>query len=109
MMPAPPRAELPFISMAKAKTVYHCTECVAEYSKWQGRCDSCGEWNTLVEEVAAPKQVAASSSARRIGGAQTLGIGGSVVATPRLRDVQGSNVDRWKTSLDEFDFVLGGG
>ena len=33
--------------MAKAKTVYRCTECGAEYSKWQGRCDSCGEWHTL--------------------------------------------------------------
>jgi DNA repair protein RadA/Sms len=95
--------------MVKSKTAYRCTECGAEYSKWQGRCDACGEWNTLVEEVVAPKRVAASGSARRIGGAQTLGVGGSVVATPRLRDVQGSNVDRWKTGLDEFDFVLGGG
>jgi len=95
--------------MVKTKTAYRCTECGAEYAKWQGRCDTCGEWNTLVEEVVAPKRAAASSSARRIGGTQTLGVGGSVVATPRLRDVRGSNVDRWKTGLDEFDFVLGGG
>ena len=95
--------------MVKTKTAYRCTECGAEYSKWQGRCDSCGEWNTLVEEVVAPKRAAASSAARRIGGTQALGVGGSVVATPRLRDVKGSNVDRWKTGLDEFDFVLGGG
>ena len=40
--------------MAKTKTVYRCTECGAEYFKWQGRCDTCGEWNSLVEEAAPP-------------------------------------------------------
>ena len=39
---------------AKAKTVYRCTECGADHPKWAGRCDVCGEWNTLVEEM-APK------------------------------------------------------
>ncbi|MDE3129314.1 MAG: hypothetical protein KGL38_14990, partial [Gemmatimonadota bacterium] len=34
----------------KAKTVYRCTECGAEHAKWAGRCDTCGEWNALVEE-----------------------------------------------------------
>ena len=96
--------------MAKTKTVYRCTECGAEYSKWQGRCDTCGEWNTLVEEVVAPKGSAAlGGSARRIGGARTLADGGSIATTPRLRDVSGSESKRWKTGLDEFDFVLGGG
>lgn len=96
--------------MAKAKTVYRCTECGAEYSKWQGRCDTCGEWNTLVEEVVAPKVAATvGGSARRIGGPRSLAEGGSVATTPRLRDVSGSEARRWKTGLDEFDFVLGGG
>ena len=96
--------------MAKTKTVYRCTECGAEYSKWQGRCDTCGEWNTLVEEMVAPKvAVAGSGSARRIGGARSLSEGGSVAVTPRLRDVSGSEAKRWTTGLDEFDFVIGGG
>ena len=95
--------------MAKPKSVYRCTECGAEYSKWQGRCDQCGEWNTLVEEMALPKASAGTGSARRIGGARSLAEGGSVAVTPRLRDVKGSNARRWKTGLDEFDFVLGGG
>ena len=95
---------------AKVKTAYRCTECGAESSKWQGRCDSCGEWNTLVEEMVAPKTTAASgSSARRVGGARSLAEGGSVAVTPRLREVTGSEAKRWRTGLDEFDFVLGGG
>ena len=98
--------------MAKAKTVYRCTECGAEYSKWQGRCETCGEWNTLVEETAAPKVTAskgAAGAARRMGGSASLSEGGTVVAAPRLRDVGGSEAERWRTGLNEFDFVLGGG
>src|SRR5206468_4545097 len=94
-----------FRRMAKTKTVYRCTECGAEYSKWQGRCETCGEWNTLVEEAAAPKLAVSGgrASARRIGGARSLAEGGSVAPTPRLRDVTGSQAERWKTGLDEFD------
>ncbi len=92
----------------KVKTVYRCTDCGAEYSKWQGRCDVCGEWNTLVEEMSAAKAPSGGSS-RRIGGAKSLAEGGSVAKTSKLRDVRASESKRWKTGLDEFDFVLGGG
>ena len=92
----------------KAKTVYRCTECGADHPKWAGRCDVCGEWNSLVEEMAA-RPVANGGASRRAGGARTLAEGGSVAATPRLRDVSGSEAKRWKTGIDEFDFVLGGG
>src|SRR5215212_7099481 len=105
------RSALPplFFAMAKPKTVYRCTECGADHSKWQGRCDTCGEWNTLVEEIAAPKVAAGvSGTARRMGGARSLAEGGTVVAAPRLRDVTGSSAERWHTGIDEFDFVLGG-
>ena len=96
--------------MAKARTVYRCSDCGADYSKWQGRCDTCGEWNTLVEEVAAPKVAAkGAGAARRMGGSASLGEGGSVAVAPRLRDISGSESERWQTGLDEFDFVLGGG
>ncbi len=97
--------------MAKTKTVYRCTDCGADYSKWQGRCDTCGGWNTLVEEAAAPKLPAkgGGGSARRMGGSAGLAEGGSVAAAPRLRDVSGSERERWRTGLGEFDFVLGGG
>src|SRR2546423_15360289 len=70
--------------MARTKTVYRCSACGAEHSKWQGRCDTCGEWNTLVEESVAPKvAVAAGGAARRIGGARAVGGGGRGAATPR--------------------------
>src|SRR6478672_8484766 len=95
--------------MPKTKTVYHCTECGAQYFKWQGRCDTCGEWNTLVEETVAPKIAADGGASRRIGGVKSLAEGGNVAVAPKLRDVVGTNAARWKTGLDEFDFVLGGG
>src|SRR4051794_15868298 len=95
--------------MAKTRTAYRCTECGAEHSKWQGRCDVCGEWNTLVEEMVAPKVAASGGSSRRIGGTRSLAEGGNVVATPKLRDISGSEARRWKTLIAEFDFVLGGG
>ncbi len=94
---------------AKVKTVYRCTECGAEHPKWAGRCDVCGEWNTLVEETAARLPAGNAGAARRQGGAAALGVGGSVVATATLRDVRGSEERRLRTAINEFDFVLGGG
>jgi DNA repair protein RadA/Sms len=94
--------------MAKAKSVYRCTECGTEYPRWAGKCDACGEWNTLVEEMAAPK-VASGGAARRKAGVSSLGSGGTVVAAPRIRDVVGAETHRLATGLAEFDFVLGGG
>ena len=37
--------------MAKAKTAYFCQECGYNSPKWVGKCPSCGEWNTFVQEV----------------------------------------------------------
>jgi DNA repair protein RadA/Sms len=91
----------------KLKTIYRCTECGAEHPKWAGRCEACGEWNTLAEEMVAPRVTTAS--ARRRGGSATLAEGGSVASTARLADVKGSESRRWKSGIDEFDFVLGGG
>jgi DNA repair protein RadA/Sms len=81
----------------KAKTVYRCTECGASHPKWAGKCEACGEWNTLVEEIDKPRRQATGD--RRQGTAPTT----------KLRDVSGSESPRWKTGLSEFDFALGGG
>jgi DNA repair protein RadA/Sms len=93
----------------KVKTVYRCTECGAEHPKWAGRCDACGEWNTLVEETAARLPASKPGAARRQAGTAALGAGGNVVATSRLRDVRGAEDRRLRTGINEFDFVLGGG
>ena len=73
-----------------------------------GKCDACGEWNTLVEEMAAPRALT-GGSARRKAGVTSLGSGGAVSPTPRIRDVVGAEDHRLRTGLAEFDFVLGGG
>jgi len=92
----------------KAKTVHRCTNCGAEHPKWAGRCDVCGEWNSLVEEMATSR-AAASASSRRMQGQRSMSEGGSVAPTPRLRDIRTSAGRRLKTGIKEFDFVLGGG
>ena len=81
----------------KLKTVYRCTECGAESAKWGGRCDGCGEWNTLAEE---PVAVASKTARARHGVAREA---------RRLHEVTAAQTQRWTTGLDEFDFVLGGG
>ncbi len=93
---------------AKVRTAYRCTECGAHHAKWQGKCDACGEWNTLVEEIVTSAG-ASSGKQRRSAGAGGFAHGGRVAATPRLRDVAGTESHRLRTGLAEFDFVLGGG
>ncbi len=84
--------------MSKGRSVFRCTECGAEQPKWAGRCDSCGAWNTLVEEPVG----------RNVGKMERRN--GSQGASPvQLSNVPSDGVERWKTGLAEFDFVLGGG
>ena len=95
----------------KARTLYRCTGCGADHPRWAGRCDVCGEWNTLVEESVSRASAgsAAKGAARRIGGARSLGEGGEVASPRRLADIVGAAEPRWVSGLAEFDFVLGGG
>ncbi len=91
--------------MAKPKSVYRCSECGAESAKWTGRCEACGEWNTLVEEPVAQR----SAAERRLYGSRGMATGGKVSAGVRLRDVTGTELTRWTSGMQELDFVLGGG
>ena len=88
----------------RARTVYRCTDCGAESPKWAGRCDSCGEWNSLVEEpVSAAPVTGKGRNARRAGGSAAFARGAeAAIATP-LRDVVGAESDRWRTGIAEFD------
>lgn len=89
--------------MAKSRTLFFCRECGNETPRWQGQCPACHEWNTLVEEPAAPKRARATATA----GATPRA--GSAAAPVRLREVEAAEHARWATALAEFDFVLGGG
>ncbi len=85
--------------MAKAKTIYYCTECGNETPKWQGKCSACGAWNTIVEQPAAeskkkPASVAASGVQR---------------SARSIKEIEATDELRFHTGMNELDRVLGGG
>ena len=85
--------------MAKAKTIFYCTNCGNESPKWQGRCPACGSWNTLeehIEKPAAPGRVKSGS------------VGVSRQAQ-KLCDLSSTDENRFSTGMGELDRVLGGG
>jgi len=87
--------------MAKVKNSYICNNCGYETSKWNGKCPSCGEWNTLEEVEVAVK----SSSRSRAGSIKD--ISDSII---NVEDVDASYDEvRYSTGLTELDRVLGGG
>lgn len=84
--------------MAKIKTSYICSECGFESPKWYGKCPSCGEWNTLNEELNTQQPKSAFSN--------SFSAVNQVLA---LDDICGENDERIPTKIEEFDRVLGGG
>ena len=81
--------------MAKARTVFICQNCGASAPKWAGQCADCGEWNALVEGLAAKP-------------ARTAGAGAHG-AVRRLTEVRAEDAPRVATGTEEMDRVLGGG
>lgn len=84
--------------MAKIKTSYICSECGFESPKWYGKCPSCGEWNTLNEEL--------NSQQTKNSFSNSFSTVNQVLA---LDDICGENDERITTKIEEFDRVLGGG
>ncbi len=82
--------------MAKLSVKYICTECGAQYPRWMGRCEQCGNWNTLIEEITEPSGPHKTSNAKA---AKVTDIAG----------VEKDNLKRIESELLEFDQVLGGG
>jgi DNA repair protein RadA/Sms len=80
--------------MAARTQNYVCQNCGAAYPRWSGRCEACGEWNTLFEEGAA----AAARSARK----------GRVFAIEPLKG-EPHEAPRLPSGMPEFDRVTGGG
>ena len=81
--------------MAKIKSVYICSECGYESPKWYGKCPSCGEWNTMNEEI---KDTAQSPAAARTHAS-------AYVPPMHIRDISTTDEIRSK----ELDRVMGGG
>lgn len=88
-----------FGSMAKTKTIYVCQSCGVTYPKWAGQCTSCGEWNTIIEEIelVGKNKNLASLASRTLEQPLTL----NQIATGTMQ--------RFSSSNDELDRVLGGG
>ncbi|MFK5891928.1 MAG: DNA repair protein RadA [Pseudomonadota bacterium] len=86
--------------MAKNKTAFLCTDCGAEYVKWQGQCSACKEWNTIKEFK--------TSKHKPKNNIQT-GFAGQKASLQALDQTQTQDLKRYLTQISEFDRVLGGG
>lgn len=88
--------------MAKAKTIYTCTECGASEPKWQGQCPSCMAWNTLVESIEESTN-ATNRYANKFDGLNQSS------TLQKLSSIKAADIERTPTGISEFDRVLGGG
>ncbi|HEX8269307.1 MAG TPA: DNA repair protein RadA [Flavobacterium sp.] len=87
--------------MSKVKTSFFCQNCGAQYSRWQGQCNSCKEWNTIVEEVIQKEEKtiwkSAASDSKRI------------VKPLKITEIDSALEIRMDTCDGELNRVLGGG
>ncbi|MCL2681473.1 MAG: DNA repair protein RadA [Streptococcaceae bacterium] len=84
--------------MAKKKSSFVCQECGSKYPKYYGRCPSCGEWSSFLEEV----EVQEVKNER-------ISLTGERSKPMKLNEVEHLDTPRIETDLDEFNRVLGGG
>ncbi|MFK7839485.1 MAG: DNA repair protein RadA [Bdellovibrionales bacterium] len=85
--------------MAKAKKSYVCNSCGAVHSRWAGQCDACHEWNCISEQVieaSVPKGMNGAKKGRKLDFSS-------------LNDKTQTEYKRFKSGIEEFDRVLGGG
>ncbi len=87
--------------MARQAREFTCQSCGAVSAKWAGRCDSCGGWNTIVEEAGATSGIAAGPVKSRLSKGRVI----------ELQPLSGKDDDpeRIFSGIDEFDRVAGGG
>ena len=87
--------------MPKTKTQFVCRNCGVKSPKWQGKCNSCNEWNSFVEEL-----VDSGKSEER---GRKLSKPAETTAPVALDEIDVEEGYRLKTQINEFDRVLGGG
>lgn len=88
--------------MSKIKTTFFCQNCGAQYSKWQGQCNSCKEWNTIAEEIIQKEdkkdwKSTPSSDSKR------------VTKPLKIHEIDSTEEVRMDTRDGELNRVLGGG
>ena len=83
--------------MAKSSTVFVCSNCGNESSKWFGKCPACNEWNTCYEEKLTTKSGSSKSNTKK------------KVEPIKLNEVKKQDIERTSTGFTELDRVLGGG
>lgn len=88
--------------MAKAKTIYTCTECGASEPKWQGQCPACLAWNTLVESI----EESGNATNRYANKFEGLAASSQL---QKISSIKAADIERTPTGIAEFDRVLGGG
>jgi DNA repair protein RadA/Sms len=87
--------------MAKTKTTFYCQNCGSQYSKWQGKCTSCHEWNTIAEEIVSKPEKLSWKS-----GQETPARG---VKPMKIVEITAAAEARLNTKNHELNRVLGGG
>ncbi|MEZ5002219.1 MAG: DNA repair protein RadA [Chitinophagales bacterium] len=87
--------------MSKVKSTYVCQSCGAQTSKWMGKCTTCGEWNTIEEEIISDSQPSIVS--------KVLEKNGQPENSVYLSDVEVGRIKRIISSDNELNRVLGGG
>ena len=88
--------------MVKHKTNFVCQSCGASFSKWNGKCENCGEWNTLVEQVGTEETGKNAVSQGRLSG--------KILESVSINDIIPSDSSaRLLTGFKDLDAVLGGG
>lgn len=86
--------------MAKSKTVFRCQQCGFESVKWNGKCPSCGTWNSLIEETVQPVATGTASARKKTDLSDFIQ---ALEAVSTQEDI------RYHTGIGELDRVLGGG
>src|SRR5665647_530031 len=89
--------------MSKTKTAFFCSNCGQESTKWVGKCPSCNEWNTFVEEVIVRGTEKPSTEWKEYSGLS------SGIKTISLQEVTSGEEKRIITKDAELNRVLGGG
>lgn len=87
--------------MAKARTLFFCKNCGYQSSQWLGKCPSCNEWNSFVEEVIDRGEPAVKGKSSIVKTVQNF--------PHRLNEIELTQIQRFSTGFLEFDNVLGGG